>query len=178
MLANQNILTSAVHCPHIFSGALFASDVVPKFHERLTHDSGISSKACLPVQQKDPFSPDKAREASTEPQEAHSMLSLKHVQGLFLTRWKKFMRQIISPVDHDGNARRQNCSIRLLTLYYVRCNKEHYIFIVPSPKNTKHTTRTRTQTPPPSPLMNTRPLATHQQYILSVLTIFKNQGWD
>ena len=86
MLVNQKILTSAGHCPHIFFGALFASDAVPKFYERLTHDSGISSKTCLPVQQKDPFSPDKAREASTEPQEAHSMLSLKHVQGLFLTR--------------------------------------------------------------------------------------------
>lgn len=86
MLVNQNILTSAGHCPHISFGALFASDAVPKFYERLTHDSGSSSKACLPVQQKDPFSPDKAREASTEPQEAHSMLSLKHVQGLFLTR--------------------------------------------------------------------------------------------
>ena len=132
--------------PSHFFWCFVASDAVPKFYERLTHDSGISSKACLPVQQKDPFSPDKAREASTEPQEAHSMLSLKHVQGLFLTRWKKFMRQIISPMDHDGNARRQNCSIRLLTLYYVRCNKDHYTFIVPSPKNTKHTTRTRTQT--------------------------------
>jgi len=86
MLANQNILTSAGHCPHIFFGALFASDAGPKFHERLTHDSGFSSKACPPVQQKDPFSPDKAREASTEPQETHSMLSLKDVQGLFLTR--------------------------------------------------------------------------------------------
>lgn len=78
MLPNQNILTSAVPCHHSFLCALFAS-------ERLTHDSGISSKACLPVQQKDPFSADKAREASTEPQETHSMLSLKHVQGL-LTR--------------------------------------------------------------------------------------------
>ena len=69
--------------PHFY--ASFASDALPKFHERLTNDSGINSKACLPVQQQDPFSSDEAREASTEPQKTHSMLRLKHVQGLFLT---------------------------------------------------------------------------------------------